>query len=131
MQLQQEREARRESQRIEKAERKKIREATRLRNSLMCDARAHVRIAAAAVLYGAAAEAQTPTRESAIGAQPVGPAVASLVGLNLRCFSLELLPSGWASLASLDLSHNELCQLPGIESLVSLTELDLCRNWFR
>lgn len=28
---------------------------------------------------------------------------------------------------SLDVSHNELAELPGLESLVSLTELDLCR----
>mmetsp|Transcript_71907 Transcript_71907/g.227220 ORF Transcript_71907/g.227220 Transcript_71907/m.227220 type:complete len:496 (-) Transcript_71907:41-1528(-) len=136
--LQAERAARREAKRREKEERKVIREATRLRNALLCDQRAHVRIAAAEALYGAAtlpaADELALAHEDNLGdsepSGPVAPTAASLSGLDLKSFSLELLPSAWASLTSLDLSHNELSELPGIESLVSLTELDLCRNCF-
>lgn len=57
----------------------------------------------------------------------------SRCGLGWREFSLELLPpsSAWLGVISLDLSHNELSELPGLESLASLQELNLCRNLFR
>ena len=40
-------------------------------------------------------------------------------------------PSPLPSLASLDLSHNELSDVPGLAALPSLTSLDLSRNWLR
>jgi len=137
-------EASREARRKQKAEKKAAREAAKLLNSLRCDARPHVRLAAVAAVAalnaapteGGTAGAHTPAPEEVKndrdGEQSDdGPAVVSLFGLDLGEFSLELLPRSWASIRSLDLSHNELFELPGLERLVSLTELDLCRNRFR
>ena len=65
------------------------------------------------------------------GAETSGASSASLCGLGLHVFALDLLPRTWISLTSLDVSHNELFELPGLENLISLTELNLCRNSFR
>ena len=129
-----ERAARRAAKRQEKAEKKAAREATRLRNSLRCDERAHVRIAASLALQGRGAEggpASPAAPGDADGAPPPTPVAVSRCGLGLREFSLELLPSAWGSVTSLDLSHNKLTELPGLERLAGLTALDLCRNEFR
>ena len=63
------------------------------------------------------------------------PGTVVMRGRQLREFSLALLPEATgASLASsitaLDLSRNELWELPGIEALQGLRELDISRNWF-
>jgi len=130
--LKQEREARKEAKRNEKEEKKKKREETRLRNALTCDERAHVRIAASAAIYGKNDEVkvhETTTNEEGNGGD--GPSATSLCSLNLSEFSLTLLPVPWTCLQALDLSHNELSELPGIEMLSELRELNLCRNNFR
>ena len=53
----------------------------------------------------------------------------------LTAFSLTLLDSPLvsqlAAVASLDLSQNELYELPGLEHLTGLEELNINRNWFR
>ena len=57
----------------------------------------------------------------------------SLTEHNLRSFSISLLPTvSLASLVSLDLSRNELWDLPDdLSALMNLEKLDLSRNWFR
>ena len=52
---------------------------------------------------------------------------------KLRAFSIELLGTQplIRSLVWLDLSRNELSELPSLDELQSLTTLDLSRNWFR
>lgn len=138
-----ERQASRELRRKEQTDKRAARELAKLRNSKRCDADPKVRLAAAAALAsvenpaaeGSRLSAQTLMAEEATdlgdGVYSDGPAVVSLFGLDLREFSLQLLPRSWASIRSLDLSHNELSSLPGLEKLVSLTELDLCRNHFQ
>ena len=45
----------------------------------------------------------------------------------------EIEPSAFSSLTriiALDLSHNEIAELPGLTALTALTALDLSRNWF-
>ncbi|KAL7554152.1 hypothetical protein ACHAWF_017553, partial [Thalassiosira exigua] len=52
---------------------------------------------------------------------------------GLKIFSLDLLPvdpSSYPSLAKLDVSNNELSDLPGLASLPNLVELCIQRNWF-
>jgi len=134
-----EREARKAAQRRGKADKQASREANRIKNTLLIDQRPHARIAAYEKLHGAY-EGSTATAPVTAAGESVGIAkditgqlgnvLASLFSHSLKVFSLDLLPSNFASLTSLDLSHNELSELPGLESLVSLTELNLCRNWF-
>lgn len=52
-------------------------------------------------------------------------------GRAIREFSSDLLPPG-KSISNLDLSRNELWQLPGLgtPALTCVTILDLSRNWF-
>jgi hypothetical protein len=102
------------------------REASKLKNKMMLDERPAVRMAASKVLHGALASQAPPPAvvECSTGG---GPAAVSLLGLNLRAFSLDLLPA-WGNIHSLDVSHNELCDLPGLEMLTELRVLDLCRN---
>ena len=52
---------------------------------------------------------------------------------NLRIFSMEMISTNYpiSSLLSLDLSRNELCELPkNLKQLSSLTSLNVARNWF-
>ena len=151
--------AEKEAKRQQKAQKKAARAAQRIQNTMRSDARAHVRIAAAAEsLAGgaivlplpptlpttAAAEPTTtptaettPTTEAKSGeALPTPPIAVSHCGLGWLEFSLELLlppstlhptpSSSWLGITSLDLSHNELSVLPGLESLASLQDLNLC-----
>mmetsp|Transcript_109387 Transcript_109387/g.172421 ORF Transcript_109387/g.172421 Transcript_109387/m.172421 type:complete len:482 (+) Transcript_109387:80-1525(+) len=128
------RQARREAQRIEKAKKKELREANRLRNTARCDVRAYVRIAASTALKGTLVE--TGSGSTSIQElehdenEAVEAHVASFSALDLESFSLDLLPK-WKGLTSLDLSHNRLSELPGVENLTSLIDLNLCRNSFR
>mmetsp|Transcript_25585 Transcript_25585/g.71276 ORF Transcript_25585/g.71276 Transcript_25585/m.71276 type:complete len:502 (-) Transcript_25585:178-1683(-) len=135
--------ASRDARRREQAERRAARQVAKLHNSLRCDARPRVRLAAAEAVASMSpsptdcctSSAQNRTTEGAqagrAGEQSEGPVVVSLFGLDLLEFSLQLLPRSWAKIRSLDLSHNKLSALPGLERLVSLTELDLCRNEFK
>ena len=153
--------AEKEAKRQQKAQKKAARAAQRIQNTMRSDARAHVRIAAAAEsLAGgaivlplpptlpttAAAEPTTtptaettPTTEAKSGeALPTPPIAVSHCGLGWLEFSLELLlppstlhptpSSSWLGITSLDLSHNELSVLPGLESLASLQDLNLCTS---
>ena len=127
--------------REKKAEKKAVREANRLQNALRCDTRAHVRIAASEKLWGplsgghaSAPSAQEPAISESTSTETTaetGLAVVSLCALDLLDFSLALLPSSLVNLVSLDVSHNKLSALPGLASLSSLTELNICRNLFK
>jgi len=128
--------ARKQAKREKKAEKMPARIAAKTQNALRYAVSMDVRFSeVAAATASSAAEAggseATNTRHDTDGEQSGGAAVVSLFGLDLREFSLALLPQSWASILSLDLSHNELSELPGIERLVSLSELNLCRNHFR
>eukprot|EP01045_Picozoa_sp_COSAG04_P037198 COSAG04_NODE_9387_length_868_cov_1.154746_1_plen_92_part_01 len=63
-----------------------------------------------------------PEPEPEPGPEP-GPQTASLRGRELREFALSMLPCGGAAaartLTSLDVSHNELGALPGLETLAA------------
>merc|ERR1719422_1025498 len=106
---------------------------------MRCDARPHIRLAAAAaVCSGTTAFSAAQEEDMAEGVQdadgekqPNEPVTVSLFGLDMHEFSLELLPRPWSIITSLDLSHNCLTQVAGIEKLVSLMELNLCRNELR
>jgi hypothetical protein len=54
--------------------------------------------------------------------------IVSFHGRGLREISSDVLCP--LSMTSLDLSHNELMEVPGLGALKLLTELNLCRNWF-
>jgi hypothetical protein len=49
---------------------------------------------------------------------------------GLREISADMLHP-LSAIVSLDLSHNELREVPGLGALRFLTELSLCRNWFK
>ena len=57
---------------------------------------------------------------------------ATLRRCNLKAFNLNMFPEGldFTKLRALNVSHNELMDLPGIECMISLEELNLERNWF-
>jgi hypothetical protein len=121
--------ARKEAKRNEKASKHITREAERLKKALTCDERPHVRIAASEAIYGKS-EVMLELETSPVNNED-GPSSSSLCGLNLTEFAPALLPSPLTCLQALNLSHNELSELPGIEQLSALTELDVCRNNFR
>lgn len=50
---------------------------------------------------------------------------------DLRSFPAQRFLAMPTTLTTLDLSRNELAELPGIEALQALTDLDISRNWFR
>jgi len=60
--------------------------------------------------------------------------IASLRHEGIKDFSLQLLtniePSTYINITTLDVSHNELSDLPGIASLCNLEVLCIKRNWF-
>ena len=60
--------------------------------------------------------------------------IASLRREGIKDFSLQLLitiePSTYTNITTLDVSHNELSDLPGIASLCNLEVLCIKRNWF-
>ena len=60
--------------------------------------------------------------------------IASLRHEGIKDFSLQLLtniePSTYTNIITLDVSHNELSDLPGIASLSNLEVLCIKRNWF-
>lgn len=58
---------------------------------------------------------------------------ASLRKMGLKKFHTDLLCNSHsisATLLSLDVSNNELCDLPGLKLLTNLTRLSIQRNWF-
>ena len=61
-------------------------------------------------------------------------ATTGLSHMDLKLFSLELLPPAttmpFDAVIRLDLSNNELSELPGLSSLVNLEALSIQRNWF-
>jgi hypothetical protein len=59
--------------------------------------------------------------EGDAGDHGAGLVAVSLCGLGLEDFSLGMLPGAWAGLTSLDVSHNALAALPGLESLAVRT----------
>ena len=129
--------ARRDAKKKHKASKRAARETQRLLNALQFDERAHVRIAASQAIHGE--EAKHPssgpaTQDATEEDRSDGARAVSLSGLQLETFSISLLglkPAPLTRLASLNLSHNQLTALPGIEQLVGLTELDLCKNELR
>lgn len=76
-------------------------------------------------------DAATLAREAACAREDGPGACASLRMGGLRgALSLTLLPSPLAALRTLDLSRNELWELPGLAALSGLTSLNIARNWF-
>ena len=81
-------------------------------------------------------ESTTPIKDSTTATMSEEATVASLRKRGLKeVFAIDhriLLPPsfGFQILLSLDVSHNELTDLPGLSALKNLKTLDLNRNWF-
>lgn len=79
---------------------------------------------------------ETPSPSSADGGvlATIDGTTASLRRRNLKHFSLSMFPTNPTitldQLTILDVSHNELMELPGLSSLTNLLVLNLERNWF-
>jgi hypothetical protein len=100
----------------------------------MCDSRVEVRLKAATALYSSTIQRKNSEIDEKVeeacskqnneglkqtdDVKTLESVVVSLHSLNLRDFSLDLLPTQLASLTALDLSHNELSELPGIERYI-------------
>jgi Leucine-rich repeat (LRR) protein len=106
-----------------------------LKNKLRLDESPQARMAASEALNGTLAGTVmvSPTLDVKCdgSVDSGGPAVVSLLGMHLLAFSLSMLSSAWANIHSLDLSHNELCEVPGLEMLPELRVLDLSHNKFK
>jgi hypothetical protein len=149
------RQRRRQAAKQDKAAKKIAREAGRKRNLLVRgDPRERMRQAAQEHEQGASVGCDTVAVVAGAGSSAAATTARQrrdgrVVSLReqtplLREFSLALLPppspsfspgidsnSARHNITSLDLSHNELAAIDGLEALKSLTSLDVSRNWLR
>lgn len=140
-----EREIRKQAQREAKKLKKAQREKQRIDNKRRLDHRPEVRMAAMLEMAVCASDKSTkpniithdngtPLESGGEGIieDIVADRVVSLVDISLSIFSLPLLVSYPPfSVLELDISHNCLSELPGLDALKNLVSLNIRRNEFR
>ena len=150
-------EERKKLKREAKALKKLKREKQRIENTMRLDKRPEVRMAAMVELKLSSTDAEKNTKESktdtavkesdsqhqrehvdvsssTAGDESLNRRVISLMDMSLTEFSISTLIThkySPASIVELDVSHNQLSELPGLAALANLVSLDMRRNEFR
>ena len=134
-----ERELRKKAKREAKTLKKAQREKQRIDNKRRLDHRPEVRMSAMLEMKEPATNNNGPKNEDTkpifLGEsqdeKTIADRVVSLVDMSLSEFSLSLISHPPTSLLELDVSHNCLSELPGLETLKNIVSLNIRRNEFR